>query len=99
MQDSLLGEVDRAAEYVETKIENLGEIIEETVRHGLSYDVTILKDGKEVQHVPVAIAALLAGVGILPSARLISMIGLLGATFAGYTFRIEKKPAPPSSRE
>jgi hypothetical protein len=86
-------EIDRAAEYVETKIDKLTEVIKATLAEGMSYDLEVRKGGKKVHQVPVAIAGILAGLSVLPPARLASLVGLAGAGALGYTFHLRKIPA------
>ena len=85
--------VDKASEYVETRIDELGTKISEVLAEGLSYDIKILKDGVEVHSVPSAVAGALTAISFLPPARLLAMAGLAGANLSGYTFRLYKRPA------
>ncbi len=99
-------EVERAAKYVETKItyvetkiENLGDKIKEAIAEGMSYDILVMKDGKELNEVPIAVASILAGISLLPPARLLAMLGIAGATLSGYTFKLRKKPVEPAEKK
>lgn len=95
MKSAIEQEMDRAAAYVETTLENLAETIKKIVADGLSYDVVIFKDGIQVHQMPAGLATVLTAVGMLPPVRLLALIGTLGATYAGYTFRVTKKPIIP----
>ncbi len=92
MSTTLTQEARRALKYVELGFEDLVEQIKEAAAEGLSYDLVIMKNGEQVTEVPVALAGILAGIGILPIARLVSIAGLTVAGFAGYTFKFAKKP-------
>jgi len=89
---SVTDQVDRATEYVETKIDKLAESIKEAFAEGMSYDLEVRKDGRKVHQLPVAIAGVLAGLSLLPPARLASLVGLAGASALGYTFHLRKVP-------
>ncbi|MES3004734.1 MAG: DUF4342 domain-containing protein [Patescibacteria group bacterium] len=90
----LTDEVERAAEYVETKIENLAEAIQSIVAKGMSYDLEIRKNGVKVHNMPTTVAGILAGLSFLPPFRLAGLAGLAGATLQGYTFHLRQVTPP-----
>lgn len=92
MASNVTDQVDRATEYVETKIDKLVEQIKAILAEGMAYDLEIRKNGKSVHEIPVALATILAGISFLPPARLAAMLSLAGASLMGYTFHLRKVP-------
>ena len=88
-------EVERVTEYVEATIQNIGQKIGDFIGKGLAYDLTVLKDGVEIHHVPVAVASALIVVSTLPPIRLGAFLAMTGASMGGYTFRLKEKPLAP----
>ena len=84
-------ELGRATDYVEATFQNLKEKVDKFVADGLSYDILIFKDGREVHQIPVAVATALIAVSTLPPVRVMSFLALAGANIKGYTFKLKKK--------